>query len=192
MILGAGGLLFSSSDLKLGSLFSPMGAERLMHFTFLTIIAAEITCGIIWASWINTALALKSLIQLIVCERNLWAAGEGGHGLLHQDWSLPGWACLSSQSQQCGGCSPFWKRTTLIFWVTLMQVRTSLGAQSQERNQATQRTKALENQNSKQKSEVLGKNIGANTSRGKKYSAGWKNEWFSSGRGTPTVLSTPS
>lgn len=91
MILGAGGLLFSSSDLKLRSL-SLSRAESLLNFTSLTIIAAEITCVRLWASWVNTALALKSLIQLMICERK--GGSRGGRAWAVAPGLEPAWPGL--------------------------------------------------------------------------------------------------
>ena len=46
----------------------------------------------------------------------------------------PGWPGLCVFLEPATwGMSPFWKRTTSIFWVTLTQVKTSLGAKSQEK-----------------------------------------------------------
>lgn len=172
MILVAGGLLFFSSDLKLGTL-SPSRAERWLNFTFLTFIAAEITCGIIWASWVNTGLALKNLIQLMVCERKV--GSRGGRSWAVAPWSLAGPGFFVFLEPERGGCSPFWKRTTSIFWVTLTQVKTSLGAKSQEKKSGHTKDRGLGKIKIISKNQsywLLEKNLGAILPQGSILQAG--------------------
>ena len=89
----------------------------------------------------------------------------------------PGWPGLCVFLEPATwGMSPFWKRTTSIFWVTLTQVKTSLGAKSQEKKIRPHKgprpwkIKII-------KPEVLasGEKPWGYTSTGK-YSTGWKNE----------------